>query len=172
MNGMQTSSPPQKELFWFFGPNSFVTVWNEWKTKNYNICFLSYCRQRGYKRCAIIFLFESGQIYRKDADWSGNDFLVFFCTTHSFWDVVDFSNDCVHNFQVFLPALRYNMSLVISLWAQLRTALEPLSAIVVWWSEGFQGAVQFGPMMPRDTILSDRCCFIQLGRYTIKDKLI
>ena len=26
--------PPQKEPFWFFGPNSWEMFWNEWKTKN------------------------------------------------------------------------------------------------------------------------------------------
>ena len=30
---------------------------------------------------------------------------VLFCATLSFWDIVDFINDSVHNFQVFLPTI-------------------------------------------------------------------
>ena len=46
-------------------------------------------------------LFKNAQIYRKDADWSDNDYIVSekkIYATLSFWAVVNFSNDCVHNF--------------------------------------------------------------------------
>ena len=38
-NDMDTPPPPQKENFWFFGPNNWETFWNEWNT----IIFFSYC---------------------------------------------------------------------------------------------------------------------------------
>ena len=45
------------------------------------------------------------QKWKKDLDWSDNDFLhpYFFCATLSFWDIVNFNNDCVPIFQLFLP---------------------------------------------------------------------
>ena len=37
-------------------------------------------------------MFKSGQIYRKDADCSENNFLIpdFFCTTFSLWEIIDY----------------------------------------------------------------------------------
>ena len=39
--------------------------------------------------------------------------MSFFCAILSFCDMVDFSNDCVHNFQVFLPT-KYGQKLCLS----------------------------------------------------------
>ena len=43
------------------------------------------------------------------------------------------------------------------LMAQLRTHLKPLGTIVLWWSEVFESAVNFSPMMPRSASLSKSC---------------
>ena len=49
----------------------------------------------------------------------------------------------------------------------IKSPIKPLSTIVLWWSEGFQVALNRVPMMPRDASLSDsytpdRCCFSSL----------
>ena len=53
---------------------------------------------------------------------------------------------------------------------KLRVPLKPLNRIVLWWSGGFQGALNLVPMMPRDASLSDSytsdCCwFSSLGNW-------
>ena len=48
-------------------------------------------------------LFKSGQIYKKDPEWSDNDFLVhdFFCATLRFRDILNLSNVCFLIFKYF-----------------------------------------------------------------------
>ena len=46
---------------------------------------------------------------------------------------------------------------------QLEAPLKLLEIILLWWSEGFQGALNWTPLMPRDASLSNsytsnRCC--------------
>ena len=38
---------------------------------------------------------------------------------------------------------------------QLRAPLKPLPTLVLWWSEGIQGVLNWSPTMPRDASLSD-----------------
>ena len=72
------------------------TVLNGMKNQFSDFYFVSY--DRLYLQFTIKIktkknLFNSGQIYRKDAHCSENDFLVhelFFFTTFSLWDMVDF----------------------------------------------------------------------------------
>ena len=83
--------------------------WNEWKIifPIFPIFSFWVIGAKEVTRDAQKKIFKSGQIYKNDRDWSDNDFffisIVFFCATLSFWDIVNFSNDCVNIFQVFLP---------------------------------------------------------------------
>ena len=52
---------------------------------------------------------------------------------------------------------------------QLWDPLKPLNTIVLWWSERFEGSLKWSPMMPRDVVVTPRCCFSSVATL---DKII
>jgi len=53
------------------------------------------------------------------------------------------------------------------IWGQLRAPINPQNTILLWWSEGIRGSLNWGSIVQRDASLSDsykfdRCCFSRL----------
>ena len=99
-------SPPHHEK-WQFSQKKMCNVLKQWKFISQIFSFWVIGVQKVTKDV------QKTKFYSKVAKFTGKIWqrfftsIAFFLATLSFWDMVNFINDCVHTFQVFLPT-RYS----------------------------------------------------------------